>query len=154
MMLPWHFRGTPHYLASQARRLGITQILADRSRNNPEIYQVSVLLAQLCQRYHSARKERGKPLLSVTERAQIRGTLDQCEFEVQKLHMLAAATEAMMAEAWAAFDLEPPARPFTVASGNDPVLPLPLGDGTVGAPDDGALAESSEPTSAETAKAF
>ena len=54
----WHFRGTPHYLGQQAVRLGITPVLADRARNNQEIYRVSVLLAQLSERYHKARKRR------------------------------------------------------------------------------------------------
>ena len=27
----WRFRGTPHYLDQQAKRLGITQVLADRA---------------------------------------------------------------------------------------------------------------------------
>ena len=53
----------PHYLNQQGSRLGITQVLADRARNNQEIYRVSVLLSQLCERYHKARKEDGRPVL-------------------------------------------------------------------------------------------
>ena len=49
------------------QRLGITQVLADRARHNPEIYRVSVLLAQLSERYHRARKENDKPMLFTTE---------------------------------------------------------------------------------------
>ena len=160
----WRYRGTPHYLRIQAQTMGIAQILADRSRNNPEIYHVSVLLAQLCERYHKARKQDGRPVFGLTEREQIRGTLEQCELELQKLHMLAATADAMMAEAWVAFDLEPPKRTFKVQCCNDrstglesreprengspastllfaltdcdDQLTLPLGDGTVGAHDD------------------
>ena len=85
----WRFRGSPYYLDQQAKRLGITQVLADRARHNTEIYQLAVLLAQLSERYHRARKENGKPVFYTTELAQIKGTLEQCELELQKLHMLA-----------------------------------------------------------------
>ena len=35
--------------------------------NNPEIYRLAVLLAQLSERYHKARKENGKPVFYMTE---------------------------------------------------------------------------------------
>ncbi len=114
----WRFRGTPHYLNEQARRLGITQVLADRARNNPEIYRCAVLLAQLCERYHSTRQEGGKPAFGFAEKNQIKGTLGQVELELQKLHMLAATA---------------------VTSEFDPPHTLPLGDGTVGVPDDSTV---------------
>ena len=28
----WRFKGSPHYLTIQAKRLGITQVLADRAQ--------------------------------------------------------------------------------------------------------------------------
>jgi hypothetical protein len=142
----WRFRGTPHYLNGQARRLGITQVLADRARNNPEIYRCAVLLAQLCERYHKVRKENGKPVFDFQERNQIKGTLGQVELELQKLHMLAATADAMLAEAYGELSVEPPKRPFSVLSDFDALNTLPLGDGTVGAPDDvfdRAISESS-----------
>jgi hypothetical protein len=128
----WRFRGTPHYLNDQARRLGITQVLADRARNNPEIYRCAVLLAQLCDRYHKVRKENGRPVFDFQERNQIKGTLGQIELEVQKLHMLAATADAMLAEAHAELHVEQARRPFAVLSDFDPSQTLPLGDGTVG----------------------
>jgi hypothetical protein len=131
----WRFRGTPHYLDQQAKRLGITQVLADRARSNPEIYRVAVLLAQLSERYHSARRENGQPVLYQTELAQVKGTLEQCELELQKLHMLAAASDAMLADAWQAFGFPKQSRIFEVHTAVD-MFTLPLGDGTVGAPDD------------------
>jgi hypothetical protein len=152
----WRFRGSPHYLDHQARRLGITQILADRARHNPEIYRLSVLLAQLSERYHRGRKENGKPVFYMTELAQIKGTLEQCELELQKLHLLAAAADTMLGDAWHAFSLEPPKRSFGVSSDLDRASrgsleqeaghasleavppPFPLGDGTVGIPDNEA----------------
>ena len=126
----WRFRGTPHYLNQQAKRLGITQILADRARHNAEIYRVSVLLAQLCERYHRARSENGKPIFHPTDLAQIKGTLEQCELELDKLHALAGSAQAMLDEAWAAFGLKAPERQFEVVCNYDRPLVLPLGDGT------------------------
>jgi len=115
----WRFRGTPYYLNEQARRLRITQVLADRARHNKEIYQVSVLLAQLCERYHRARTEDGKPVFQATELAQIKGTLGQCELELDKLHALAGSAQAMLDEAWSAFGLDTPVRHFAVLSDYD-----------------------------------
>jgi hypothetical protein len=127
----WRYRGTPHYLGQQAGRLGMTQVLADRARNNQEIYRVSVLLAQLCERYHKARKEDGRPALAMTELAQIRGTLQQAEQECAKLHALAATAAAMIDEAYEAFETEQPPRHFGVLCDFDPPgAVLPFGDGT------------------------
>jgi hypothetical protein len=131
----WRFKGSPHYLDKQASRLGITQVLADRARNNAEIFRLAVLLAQLAERYHGARKENGSPVFYMTERAQIKGTLEQCELELQKLHMLAAAADAMLSEAWEAFGFPKPKRIFEVYTVTDTPI-LPLGDGTVGVVDD------------------
>jgi hypothetical protein len=139
----WRFKGSPYYLDQQAKRLGITQVLADRARSNPEIYRLAVLLAQLAGRYHGARMENGTPVFYMTERAQIKGTLEQCELELQKLHMLAAAADAMLSEAWEAFGFPKPIRIFEVNSVPDTPV-LPFGDGTVGIPDDqpGVFAQS------------
>ncbi|HKI21333.1 MAG TPA: hypothetical protein VKA15_25795, partial [Isosphaeraceae bacterium] len=100
----WRFRGSPHYLDAQAARLGLPKILADRARHNAEIFRVQVLVSQLCERFHRARKEEGRPIFGAPERAQVKGTLEQAELELQKLHMLAAAAAAMLDEAWQAFD--------------------------------------------------
>ena len=131
----WRFRGTPHYLSHQAARLGVTPILADRARHNQEIYRVSVLLSQLCERYHKARKEDGKPVLHRPELMQVQGTLAQAEQECAKLHMLAATAATMIDEAYRAFEIDQPRRYFDVLCDHDkPNIPLPLGDGTVGVP--------------------
>jgi hypothetical protein len=132
----WRYRGTPPYLAQQAKRLGISQVLADRARHNQEIHRASVLLSQLCERYHRARKEDGRVLIGGAELAQIQGTLQQVEQECSKLHLLAAAAGEMLDEAWHAFDLVPRKRPYEITSDfDDPVIPLPAGDGTVGVTD-------------------
>ena len=132
----WHFRGSPPYLGMQAKRLGISQVLVDRARHNPELHRVSVLLGQLCERAHRARKEDGKPVLPAPELAQVRGSLEQVEQECSKLHALAAAAAMMIDECYAAFNLPAPTRHFAVLSDFDttpvPTCPLPLGDGTVG----------------------
>ncbi len=133
----WRFRGSPYFLDRQAARLGLTKVLADRSRHNAEIYRCQVLISQLCERYHRARKEEGKPVFGQPELAQVRGTLEQAELELQKLHMLAAASADMLGEAWMAFGFEPPTRPYEVRCDYDtPIIPLPLGDGTVGVEND------------------
>ena len=110
----WRFRGSPHYLDQQAARLGITKVLADRARHNAEIFRIAVLLAQLSERYHAARRENGEPVFGRLELAQVKGTLEQCEHELQKLHMLAAAADAMLADAWQAFGLPIQSRDFGV----------------------------------------
>jgi hypothetical protein len=131
----WRFRGSPHYLDKQASRLGLPKVLADRARHNAEIFRVQVLVSQLCERYHRARKEDGRPVFGQPELGQIRGTLEQAELELQKLHMLAAAAAAMLNEAWEAFALAPPNRPFEVLCNYDTAI-LPLGKGTGGTPAD------------------
>ncbi len=140
----WRFRGTPPYLAAQAKRLGVNEVLADRARHNPEIYRTAALLSQLCERYHNARKEDGKPVFQPLELEQVKGTLYQCELELQKLHVLAAAAQFMLAEAWEAFGMEPAKRTFEIMSDNDQQITArePSGNGKAGAPHAKALAES------------
>jgi hypothetical protein len=94
-------------------------------------------MGQLSERYYQARKEGGRPYFSLTELAQIKGTLEQCELELQKLHILGGAADVILGEAWQAFGFPTPERPFAVTSDFDVPSILPLGDGTVGVPDDG-----------------
>jgi len=129
----WRFRGSPPYLGQQAKRLGVSQVLADRARHNPEIHRVQVLLSQLCERYHRARQENGLPVIVGPELAQVRGTLDQAEQECSKLHVLAAAAAEMLDEAYAAIGIPDSSRHFAVLSDFDtPAVLLSAGDGTVG----------------------
>ena len=120
----WRFRGTPYYLDAQGDRLGLSKVLIDRARHNQEVYRMSVLLGQLCERYHKAAKEGGRAVLPPAELAQIRGTLGQCEQELEKLHALAAAAQAMVDEAHLAFGLGVPDRCFRVKCDFDD-LPTP-----------------------------
>ena len=55
----WRFRGSPHYIDQQGDRLGVSKILTDRARHNQEMYRVSVLVGQLCERYHRTPKDGG-----------------------------------------------------------------------------------------------
>ena len=74
-------------------------------------------------------------MLPLAQQNQVRGTLEQVEQECAKLHALAAASAEMLDEAWTAFNLGPPNRHYAVLSDFDtPTVPLPAGDGTVGAP--------------------
>ena len=86
-----------------------------------------------------ARKENGVAVLYRLELAQIKGTLEQCELELQKLHMLAAASDAMLADAWQAFGLPRRSSRDDISSGcshaTADTSTLPFGDGTVGVPD-------------------
>ena len=95
----WRYRGTPYYLSKAGERLGIPQVLLDRARNNSEIYRVSVLLAQLCKKWHKVKKdENGNPIFNVSELAQIQGTIHQTQQESAKLHALASAAQEMIDE--------------------------------------------------------
>jgi hypothetical protein len=107
----WRFKGTPHYLNEQAKRLGVSQVLADRARNNPEIYRCALLLAKLQDCFQ--RKPKGEKFC-VTEAHYVEGVLEQCEQELQKLHMLAATADAMLAEAYRELDFVEPLRTFSV----------------------------------------
>jgi hypothetical protein len=112
--MSWHYRGTPHYLDAQARRLKVSPLLAHRARHNPEIYHASVLMSQLCERYHRARTEDGRKVFEFRELEQVKGALDQAEGECDKLHALAATAQAMLDEAYAAWGLPAKVRHFQV----------------------------------------
>jgi hypothetical protein len=117
--MSWHFRGSPHYLSEQGRRLGLSTILVSRAASNPVIHKASVLLGQLCERWHKLRVEDGHPVIGFAERAQVRAALLQCELESDKLHALAATMHTMLDEAWAAYELPPPERYFRVSCDYD-----------------------------------
>ncbi len=135
-MAGYHYRGVPSFLDVQAKRLGISPVLRDRARHNKEIYHLSVLLAQLCERYHKARKENGRAVFGAMEMRQIEGTLQQGEHDLEQLFMLAAAADAMLAEAYDAFGLRAPERGYSVADLEQLTAPAQrFGDGTVGVPD-------------------
>ncbi len=108
----WRFRGSPHYIDQQGDRLGVSKILTDQARHNQEMYRVSVLVGQLCERYYRTPKDGGRAIVFPAELAQVQGTLGQCEQELEKLHVLAAAAQAIIDEAHRAFGIAPPSRQF------------------------------------------
>ena len=137
--LMWRFRGSPHYLDAQAARLGLPKVLADRARHNAEIYpRAGARLAALRAHFTERGKRTASPSSAGPSSRQIRGTLEQAELELQKLHMLAAASAAMLDEAWKAFGIDKRKRPYEVMCDFDTGV-LPLGDGTVGVAPDAAL---------------
>src|SRR5262249_31646550 len=120
--MPWHFRGLPHYLNIQGDRLGVSRILTDRARHNPECHRITTLLGQLAELYHKSPKDdTGGARVALPMLNQVRGTLGQAEDEASKLHALAAAAEAMLNEAHAAFGLVPPDRMYRVKCSFDDV---------------------------------
>ena len=131
----WRFRGSPFYLAKQAKRLGVDSEMVHASRHNAEIFKLATLVSQLCEHWHRTRKENGIPVFFAPDLERMKGTLRRSECEVQKLHILAAAADEMLAEAWEAFGLERPRQNFAILEETLPTNILPLGDGTVGIPD-------------------
>jgi len=122
----YRFKGTPFYLDRQAERLGLPRVLTDRARHNKEIHEIATLLGQLCERWHQARKLAGRAVFQGPELEQIKGTLGRCERELEKLHALAGTAAAMCDDAYAAFGLSPPERPFAILCDFDaPSAPRP-----------------------------
>lgn len=122
----WRFHGVSPYLRIQGDRLGLSRVLTDRARVNQEIHRVSILVAQLCDQYHKTPGATdGTPRLRPIDIPAIRGTLGQCEMELEKLHALAAAAAVIIDEAHRAYGLEPPARHFRVVCDFDEPEPEP-----------------------------
>ncbi len=111
----WRFRGAPCYLDIQGHRLGVSKVLTDRARHNPEIHRITVLVAQVCERYHRLPKEHYIAMAPPPELAAVRSTLAVAESEMAKLHVLAASAQAMIDDGYAAYGMAPPHRHYTVA---------------------------------------
>lgn len=120
-MAVYRFRGAPYYLDQQGDRLGVPKILTDRARHNPEIHRVGVLAGQLCERWHRAPRCDGVPAFGLPELAQVRGTIGQIEQEVAKLHVLAAAAQAIADEARAVYGFEAADHDYHVACAYDSI---------------------------------
>lgn len=123
----WRFRGTPYYLDQQGERLSVTKVLTDRARHNTEIYRVSTLMAQVSERYHKSPKDDGGiPHIVGMHRPEVRDTLLQCEQELQKLHVLAAAVQSMIDDASKACEIQLPERHFKITCVFDEPEDLPI----------------------------
>lgn len=127
-LMAWHFRGSPHYVVAQARRLGLSVALLTKDKPNKEINDIGSVLAQLCDRYHRTPLQPCLPgeqpisRFGAPELMQIRAALDQAEIQVDKLHAVAAASQAMLTEAYPALGLEPRSRSFAVISEYDEII--------------------------------
>jgi hypothetical protein len=122
--MPWHFKGSKHYVEHQARRLGMSDAQVKRALRSDELSRVNHFLSQLSDRHKQARTVDGQPVFHPPEIAQIEAVIFQAEQEVGKLHMLAATSCDMIDECRAAFGLRPTKRPFEVMSDSD-VAPAP-----------------------------
>lgn len=130
--MQWHFRGSPHFVAVQGRRLGLSIGLLARSKPNEELRSIGSLVAQLCDRYHRAGKTPdGTPIFGHDELKQVAAALGQAEIQVDKLHAVAAASQAILGEVYDAYRLPPPTREFRVVCDYDEITAgLPAADGT------------------------
>jgi hypothetical protein len=115
----WHYRGIPDFTSRQAMRLGSAQRLAAEANHNKQIHRISVLVNQLAGRYHAARKEDGRPVFGTLELQAIRDVLSAAEKELETLYILAGASTALLAEAYDAFDMDAPDRPFELLAASD-----------------------------------
>ncbi|MHB8397333.1 MAG: hypothetical protein ACYDCI_00140 [Candidatus Limnocylindrales bacterium] len=117
----WVYAGVPHYLDKQTARLGIPQVDGHRARNNDEINKLAVLLAQLTERHRAAyRGPDGLPVFYELQLREVRAIAEQAERYLRQLHIVAAGSEAMLAEMYAAFGLTAPRRIFEVLCDLDP----------------------------------
>lgn len=123
----WHFRGTPAYLKAQGDRMGLDPILIDQARHSREIHYLSTILGQLHERYRSAIKGTLSEVAGLPPRdlAPIKASLEQGVRVRDKLHALAAASDDMLDEAYAAFGLTPPDRSTRVVCDYDSTEPTP-----------------------------
>lgn len=117
----WIFQGSPFYLDKQAKRLRIAQRLAHASRSNPEIYKLALAIGQLCGHLAAAEKVRRfggseNPVAELPLPHQFRASLERCGEEAAKLHLLAAAAEQMLNEAYDACGIERPPTTYEIMS--------------------------------------
>lgn len=130
--MTWHFKGVPPYLDAQAKRLGISKVLVDRARSNPELHRCAVILGQCCAQYQAALKYR--PALPPIDIRAMKGSFEQAQQEASKLHALAGAADAMLDEAYDAIGEPRPERPYVVMCDFDGRPPLtPPGPSSNGA---------------------
>jgi hypothetical protein len=113
----WRFRGSPEYLKRQTLKLRIPPNAAHRLHEDKELHRFSGLLAELCGRYHGLRvKDKGVAVLNPIERDQFRASLMVAKGYLDRMHLMAAAAEESLAEAWKAFGIEAPEKEIWVAT--------------------------------------
>lgn len=122
----WTFLGSPYFVELQAKRLGGSKAMEIECRNNKEAFQIATLVSQLEGRCRPAPKDgRGKPVFPKPELDGIKGTLVAVERLATKLHMLAGAAHAMLAQAYDELGIGPPKRSFEILADADQPTPIP-----------------------------
>jgi hypothetical protein len=119
----------PTVLESQAARLGVPMRFASICRHDSELHKLGFILGQLFKTLEKVDpKNPGKVAivpLPGGERPRMAKSLADLESFHQNLHLRAAAVDAMLADAYARFDLEPPKRSYGLVAESDPVVPSP-----------------------------
>lgn len=111
---PWRPQGPPFYIVDQGHRLGFDWKVTEhpRVKDNRQLQRIAGLTAEVCSNYFQPRHHDGA--FSDHQLACARDTLARCEVEIEKTHCIAAASAAMVDEAWRAFGLEPPLRSYGI----------------------------------------
>ena len=122
--MPWTYSGSPDYLARQAKRLGISQEIANACKHNSELFTLSTMLSQLCWHLLAAEKARlartnDNPVGQLPRPEILRQSLERCEVEVKKLHLSAAAADDALGDAYRAFGFDRARKPFEILSDLD-----------------------------------
>jgi len=111
---PWRPQGAPYYLTNQGQRLGFGWKVVEhpRVKDNRQLTRISNLTSEICRNYFEPHQH--DLAFSREQLACARTTLEIAEIEIQKTHAIAAASVEMIDEAYTAFGLEPPSRPYRV----------------------------------------
>jgi hypothetical protein len=104
----WIFNGITRFVEAFGAAAGLSPVVAKRAVENAQVRHVgSVLRGLSTSSFERFKKYGGQPPAYLpNELAQIRQALEVAELDVSELHLLAAAGEYFLAEAWAAFGLE------------------------------------------------
>jgi hypothetical protein len=113
--------GTPTVLESQAARLKVPARFASICRHDPELHKLGTLLGQLKDWLKDPHRPGKTRYLPESERPRIRAAFVQYEEFHQRLHLRAAACDAMLAAAYELFGEVPPTRSYALTAASDVV---------------------------------
>lgn len=115
--IAWNFTGLAPFLDAEARRLGLSAVVARRAAQSPEVHRIATRLASVASVYRKAPRDHdGRPLLTLAERDTVRADLDCAGAEASGLAVLATGAESMLMDAYHGFGLSMPDSP-------DPSMP-------------------------------
>lgn len=122
---PWRPLGATYYLVNQGHRLGVPGVIPEhpRVKDNRQLSKIQGLTGEVCSNYFQPRQHDRD--FTAHQIACARDTLTRCEAEVQKTHVIAAASVEMVDEAWRAFAMEPPSRSYTIVVAGEMPAPAP-----------------------------